>query len=118
MQVKFQSNGPGLHPTHPTSPGILDKYIGDAAMACFGVPFPSPNDSLRSVSCALRMNEGLEHMNRANVNKGSGKPVLGMGIGICTGKVLSGNIGSDKRMEYTVIGGQYEIPVCVFDFWN
>jgi adenylate cyclase len=82
--------------------GILDKYIGDAAMAVFGVPFTQADDALRSVSAALRMKQGLETLNRRN--KIMKLPTLKMGVGISTGMVLSGNIGSPKRMEYTVIG--------------
>ncbi|KAJ3173290.1 hypothetical protein HK101_011077 [Irineochytrium annulatum] len=82
--------------------GILDKYIGDAAMAVFGVPFPSATDSIRCVSSSLRMKSGLEELNKRNQIRGL--PALRMGIGISTGMVLSGNIGSARRMEYTVIG--------------
>ena len=82
--------------------GILDKYIGDAAMAVFGVPFPQAGDAIRCVSSSLRMLTGLEAMNKRN--KVMKLPQLMMGIGISTGIVISGNIGSPRRMEYTVIG--------------
>ncbi|KAJ3216146.1 hypothetical protein HDU67_009873 [Dinochytrium kinnereticum] len=82
--------------------GVLDKYIGDAAMAVFGVPFIKPDDSTRAVASSIRMRIGLEALNKRN--KIMNLPILKMGIGISTGMVLSGNIGSPKRMEYTVIG--------------
>ncbi|KAI8805978.1 hypothetical protein BJ742DRAFT_680566 [Cladochytrium replicatum] len=82
--------------------GLLDKFIGDAAMAIFGPPFPSSNDCTKAVLCALRLKQGLDTMNKRNL--GSGMPQLKMGIGIVTGKVVCGRIGSSRRMDYTVIG--------------
>lgn len=80
--------------------GILDKFIGDAVMAVFGVPYTNTGDSSNAIKCALDMFEKLEELN-GNKNAGVN---LNIGIGISTGKVISGNIGSEKRFEYTVIG--------------
>jgi len=82
--------------------GILDKYIGDAMMALFGAPFTGPTDADNALAAANRMLLCLGELNgrRARDNK----PPLDVGIGISTGDVIVGNIGSSKRMEYTVIG--------------
>jgi adenylate cyclase len=82
--------------------GILDKYIGDAMMALFGAPFVGPTDADNALGAANQMLLCLRELNgrRARDNK----PPLEVGIGVSTGDVIVGNIGSSKRMEYTVIG--------------
>jgi adenylate cyclase len=80
--------------------GILDKYIGDAIMTVFGVPYANISDAKNAVSCALDMFTMLSNLNKQNTKL----PFLNIGIGISTGNVVSGNIGSEKRFEYTVIG--------------
>ncbi len=82
--------------------GILDKYIGDALLAVFGAPFPSGNDPDQAVKTAIDMLDVLEEFNRKR--RAEGKGPINIGIGISTNNVLSGNIGSLKRMDYTVIG--------------
>eukprot|EP00164_Ancoracysta_twista_P004386 GFYU01005914.1.p1 GENE.GFYU01005914.1~~GFYU01005914.1.p1 ORF type:complete len:544 (-),score=138.49 GFYU01005914.1:30-1571(-) len=82
--------------------GILDKYIGDCLMATFGVPFPTPTDAGRSCDAALGMRKILFDANKKRALAGT--PELKIGIGINTGEAISGNIGSPKRLEYTVIG--------------
>lgn len=84
------------------SGGILDKYIGDAIMALFGAPFESPQDADHAVSVATQMLVELRHLNHRFQE--SGRPLLEIGIGIGTGDVVAGGIGSSKRKEYTVIG--------------
>jgi len=80
--------------------GILDKFIGDAVMAVFGVPYTNTGDPNNAVKCALEMFKLLEELNTEK----NGEVNLNIGIGISTGNVISGNIGSEKRFEYTVIG--------------
>lgn len=82
--------------------GILDKYIGDAIMAVFGSPFAGPRDADNAVATANGMLSALAQFNRRRTDVGQ-KP-LDIGIGIATGDVIVGNIGSPRRMEYTVIG--------------
>ena len=82
--------------------GILDKYIGDAIMALFGAPFPSPDDPENAVIVANEMISVLQNLN--NERKLEGKLDIKIGIGLSTGELIAGNIGSPKRMDYTAIG--------------
>lgn len=82
--------------------GIVDKYIGDAVMAVFGVPFPTPDDPLNAVLGAIAMLAAVDVLNHEASN--ATLPKLQLGIGIATGEVVAGTIGSPKRMDYTVIG--------------
>jgi adenylate cyclase len=82
--------------------GTLDKFIGDAVMAVFGAPIPRPDDPVRAVRAAVRMRRALRAFNERQ--RQQGKFTVETGIGICHGDALSGNIGSEQRMDYTVIG--------------
>jgi adenylate cyclase len=82
--------------------GAVDKYIGDAIMAVFGAPIPGPKDAENAVRAAINMRKKLILLN-AELEK-RGIPEIRTGIGIHTGEVVAGNIGSPERMEYTVIG--------------
>jgi adenylate cyclase len=108
--------------------GILDKFIGDAIMAVFGAPFAKPElDPVNAVTAALDMRRQLQVYNEQRARQG--RPPIETGVGISSGEVVCGYIGSEKRMEYTVIGDgvnlasrlegatkQYGAPVMVSEF--
>jgi len=82
--------------------GTLDKYLGDGIMAVFGAPIPRPDDALRAVRTAVEMQRSLAALNKDWARRK--RPPLQIGIGISSGQVTAGNIGSSRRMDYTVIG--------------
>ena len=82
--------------------GILDKYIGDSIMAVFGSPLSRPDDADHAVAVANQMLVTLQALNQRRIS--SGRPRIDIGVGIATGQVIAGSIGSPKRMEYTAIG--------------
>lgn len=82
--------------------GTLDKFIGDALMAVFGAPLPLDNHAWAAVQSALDMRRRLVRFNSERIMKN--QPEIRIGIGISSGAVVSGNIGSQRKMEYTVIG--------------
>ncbi len=93
--------------------GVLDKYIGDAVMAVFGAPLTRGDDAQNAVRSALRMQEMMETIN--NRRLGRGEPALRLGIGIASGDVVAGTIGSPKRMDYTVIGDSVNLAARLQD---
>jgi adenylate cyclase len=82
--------------------GMLDKFIGDAIMAAFGIPVGHDDDADRAVRTAIAMMTELRAWNKQRVKEG--KLPVEIGIGLNTDQVVSGNIGSKKRMDYTIIG--------------
>lgn len=82
--------------------GVIDKYIGDAIMAIWGAPLPAADHAARAVRAALKMIKALQYFNEENKKRGD--PEIKIGIGLNAGEVTVGNLGSDKRFDYTVIG--------------
>jgi len=82
--------------------GTLDKFVGDMVMGLFGAPLDNEDHAEHAVQAALAMTRALEELN--SEWKAAGRPVLDIGIGISTGEMVAGNIGSDTIMSYTVIG--------------
>ena len=82
--------------------GMLDKFIGDAMMCIFGTPIPHEDDPDRAVRAAIRMMTDLKVFN--DKRAAEGKMPIDHGMGVNTDSIVSGNIGSPKRMDYTVIG--------------
>ncbi len=85
--------------------GTLDKYIGDSLMAVFGAPMEKKDDAKRAIIAALKMRQELPVI----MDKMEAKKRFNIRIGINTGRVVAGNIGSPKRMDYTVIGDPVNI---------
>jgi adenylate cyclase len=82
--------------------GTLDKYIGDAQMAFWNAPVDEPNHAKMAVKTALQMMDSLDEFNREIEQEGI--PAFGMGLGINTGTVVVGNMGSSQRFDYTCLG--------------
>lgn len=87
--------------------GTLDKFIGDGIMATFGTPSTTGNDARNALSAAVEMQAALKSLNEAR--KAGGRPAVRIGIGMHYGPVVVGNVGSESRLEYTVIGDTVNI---------
>jgi class 3 adenylate cyclase/HAMP domain-containing protein len=83
---------------------IIDEILGDGILAFFGAPEPLEDHPTRAVACALAMQSAMTEINR--LNEADGLPHLQMGIAVNTGLVVVGNIGSEKRTKYSVVGSQ------------
>jgi adenylate cyclase len=82
--------------------GTLDKFIGDGMMIEFGAPLADPDQEFHAVTTAIEMQQELQKL--CQKWESEGKPRINMGIGIHTGDAVVGNIGSEKRIEYTAVG--------------
>jgi adenylate cyclase len=82
--------------------GTLDKFVGDSVMAQWGAPIGSPDDADKAMAAAIEMIQELDSLNEQW--RAAGRPELQVGIGLNYGEAFAGNIGSERRLEFTVIG--------------
>jgi adenylate cyclase len=82
--------------------GVVDKYVGDEVIALFGAPVARPDDPIRAVRAALAIRAAVQALNAERA--AWGEPAIDLGIGINTGFAVAGNMGSARRMNYTVVG--------------
>lgn len=94
--------------------GVVDKFMGDSIMVLFGAPQEHPGDVKRALCCAIEMQAAMADINRQN--KLDGIPELFMGIGINTGSVMAGQLGSHFYSEYTVIGEEVNLASRIESF--
>jgi class 3 adenylate cyclase len=93
--------------------GTVMQYVGDAVMAVFGAPFPQPDHARRALRASAQM-----HQRQAEVNRGwitAGLEPFGLGIGVSTGVVAAALLGSEERVEYTVVGDTVNLAHCLQD---
>ena len=82
--------------------GHVNKFLGDGALAVFGAPMAHPDHSARAIRTALAMQEGIGGLNERRAREG--KEPITVGIGVSAGEAVAGTVGTEDRMEYTVIG--------------
>jgi class 3 adenylate cyclase len=82
--------------------GMLDKFVGDCVMAVYGLPFAKPDDALRAVRTGVEIQAAILKLNAVRAKEGL--KTITIGIGVNTGDVVAGNMGSPQKMDYTVIG--------------
>jgi adenylate cyclase len=87
--------------------GTIDEFMGDGILVLFGAPTAREDDATRAIACAVAMQQAMEPVNQKM--KEMGLPKLEMGIGINTGEVVVGNIGSEKRTKYGIVGKQVNL---------
>jgi adenylate cyclase len=87
--------------------GIIDEFVGDAIMAIFGAPLERPDDAERAAACAVAMQLAMKTVNEGNAR--AGLPEVQMGVALNTGEVIVGNIGSQKRSKYGVVGSHVNL---------
>jgi PAS domain S-box-containing protein len=87
--------------------GTINEIMGDGILVIFGAPTAMPDDAERAVACAVAMQRAMDDVNARN--REQGVPEIEMGIGIHTGEVIVGNIGSDRRMKYAAVGSSVNL---------
>ncbi|WP_082029741.1 AAA family ATPase [Ruegeria sp. ANG-S4] len=94
--------------------GTIDAFVGDAILVVFGAPLQRPDDAERALACALEMQQRMARVNDWNTR--NGLPEIEMGIGVNTGEVVVGNVGSDKRAKYSVVGSTTNLAARIEGF--
>jgi adenylate cyclase len=87
--------------------GTLDKFVGDEIIGLFGAPIPIEDAPYKAVACAISMLQALDEFNRTRAAEN--QPPINIGVGINTGKVITGSIGSTRALQYTAIGGPMNV---------
>jgi adenylate cyclase len=90
-----------------TEDGMVDKFLGDGLLAVFGAPLPRSDHAARGCRAALAMREALAELNASWATEGL--PILEIGVGVNTGRMVIGNMGSEQRLDYTVVGDEVNI---------
>jgi adenylate cyclase len=94
--------------------GTIDKFIGDAVMAFFGAPIDQPDHAARAVHAALKIREGMAAWNRERVARG--EPSIEVRIALNTGEAIVGEVGSERRVDYTVLGNAVNVAARMEEF--
>ncbi|HSP93879.1 MAG TPA: adenylate/guanylate cyclase domain-containing protein [Thermoanaerobaculia bacterium] len=94
--------------------GTIDKFIGDAVMAFFGAPIDQPDHAVRAVSAALKIQEEMAAWNLERVARG--EPPVAVRIALNTGEAIVGEIGSERRVDYTVLGNAVNVAARMEEF--
>lgn len=94
--------------------GVVNKFLGDSIMAIFGEPVANPNHALNAVKCSQEILKRIKELQSTKTE--DGKPKIDIGIGINTGMVFVGNVGTEERFEYTVIGDAVNIASRIESF--
>lgn len=82
--------------------GVLDKFLGDGIMVFWNAPIEQENHQLLACQCAIEMQDGFDRLNERRIKRGD-EPIY-IGIGVNTGEAIAGSVGSEERMEYTIVG--------------
>jgi adenylate cyclase len=93
--------------------GTLEKFLGDAVMAVFGAPIAHPDHAARAVKTALDMRTAVAELGRRR--RALGEDPFEVGIGVSLGEVVAGSVGTEERMEYTVIGDSVNVAARLQD---
>ena len=94
--------------------GTINEFMGDGILILFGAPTMREDDADRALACCIEMQLAMEQVNR--INREKGLPELEMGLGLNTGRVIAGNVGSDMRVKYAVVGSNVNLASRVESF--